>query len=329
MACPQNNWGVAMYRLVSAVIAFAALTVVMPAAAQTWPSRPVRMIVPYAPGGSTDNAGRPFAEKLSQALGQQFVIDNRGGASGVIGFEAAMKSPPDGYTLLVAPLAPIAIIPNARKVPYDAFKDFVPVARIADQIFGMAVSPALGVNTVADFIALAKSKPGTLNFGSAGLGTTTQFSAEIFEQVAGIDMVHVPYKSSADALTDLLAGNIQVFFEGVVFPHAKAGTLKLLAVTTPDRHPGFPDVPTMRETLPNYEMSNWFGIMAPAGTPEEIVGKLNAALAQASKAPDLRERMLAVGLSPRADTPAEMRADMKKQSDRFAKIIKDLNIRLD
>jgi len=294
-----------------------------------WPTKPVKVIVNYAPGGSTDNATRPFMEKLSVALGQQFVIENKGGASGAVGVEAGVRSPPDGYTFFATPVASVTILPNARPTAYDPFKDMVPVSQFADSTLVFAVHPSLPVKTMQEFAAYAKKNPGKLNFGSSGLGTLTQMICESVNQVAGIDMLHVPYRGGAESLTDFLAGQVQVFSEGNVLPHVKAGKAVLLAVVDSERHPDFPDVPMLKEVYPEADILNWFGLFAPTGTPEPIVRRMSEEIAKAAKNPELRAHLLRLALRANGSTPEQLGAILRKDYDRYGKLVKALNIRMD
>jgi tripartite-type tricarboxylate transporter receptor subunit TctC len=314
--------------LFAGAFAFAALIAASGAVAQAWPNKPVRVIVNYAPGGSTDNATRPFLEKVSASLGQQFVIENKSGAAGAIGVEAGTKSAPDGYTFFATPVATVTILPNARKTPYDPFKDMVPVALYADSTLVFAIHPSVPANSVQEFVAYAKKNPGKLSFGSSGLGTLTQMIGETLNKVAGIDMLHVPYRGGSESLADFLAGNVQAFSEGNVMPHVKAGKAKLLAVVDTERHPEFPDVPSMNEIYPEYDIINWFGMFAPAGTPDAIVKKFNEELNKAAKQPDLRDHLVKLALKPRVSTPDELGAILKKDFDRYGKLVRDLKISL-
>jgi len=258
----------------------------------TWPNKPVKLILPYAPGGATDLMARPWAEKLQQALGQPFVIDNRGGAGGAIGTEAAAKSAPDGYTYLFTPGATLSILPQLRKTAYDPMKDFVPVGRVGDLVCGFTIRPDVGPKDIPELVAYAKKNPGKLAFGSAGLGTYTQLRLETLKLRAGIDILHVPYRGSADALNDLLAGNVQLMNEINVIPHVKAGKLVLLNVNYPTRHPDFPSVQTLTEAgYPNSDVSIWYSIQAPTGTPKEILQMLNAKINEISATPDMIAKM--------------------------------------
>jgi tripartite-type tricarboxylate transporter receptor subunit TctC len=314
--------------LLSGLIAFAAVIASGAALAQAWPTKPVRVIVNYAPGGSTDNATRPFLEKVSASLGQQFVIENKAGASGAIGVEAGTKSAPDGYTFFATPVASVTILPNARKTPYDPFKDMVPVALYADSTLVFAIHPSIPANTVQEFVAYAKKNPGKLSFGSSGLGTLTQMIGETLNLVAGIDMLHVPYRGGSESLADFLAGNVQAFSEGNVLPHVKAGKAKLLAVVDTERHPEFPNVPTMKEIYQEYDIINWFGMFAPAGTPDAIVKKFNEELNKAAKVPELKEHLVKLALKPRVSTPQDLGTILKKDYERYGKLVRDLKISL-
>jgi tripartite-type tricarboxylate transporter receptor subunit TctC len=314
--------------LLSGLIAFAAVIASGGALAQAWPTKPVRVIVNYAPGGSTDNATRPFLEKVSASLGQQFVIENKAGASGAIGVEAGTKSAPDGYTFFATPVASVTILPNARKTPYDPFKDMVPVALYADSTLVFAIHPSIPANTVQEFVAYAKKNPGKLSFGSSGLGTLTQMIGETLNLVAGIDMLHVPYRGGSESLADFLAGNVQAFSEGNVLPHVKAGKAKLLAVVDTERHPEFPNVPTMKEIYQEYDIINWFGMFAPAGTPDAIVKKFNEELNKAAKVPELKEHLVKLALKPRVSTPQDLGTILKKDYERYGKLVRDLKISL-
>jgi tripartite-type tricarboxylate transporter receptor subunit TctC len=278
--------------LQAGTLALLAISFATAAGAQDWPAKPVRVLVNFAPGGSTDNATRPFMEKLSAALGQQFVIENKGGASGAIGAEAAAKFAPDGYNFLATPVASMTILPNARRTAYDPFKDFVPVAQFADSTLTFTVHPSVPANSIKEFVDYAKQRPGRIHFGSAGLGTLTQMIGEQLNIVAGINIVHVPYRGGAEALADFLAGHVLAFTEGNVLPHVAAGKAKLLAVVDAERHPDFPDVPTMKEVYPEYDILNWFGIFAPAGTPDAVVRQLNAEINKVAQLPELRAHLL-------------------------------------
>ena len=294
-----------------------------------YPSRPVRIIIPYPAAASTDNIGRPLADRLSRALGQQFVIENRGGAGGTLGAELLTKSAPDGYTLMITPQTPIVVLPSLRKVGYDPTKDFAPVARMSEVITGFAVHPSLGVKTLQEFIALAKAKPGKIVFVSAGVGTITHLRGEMLKVLADIDLLHVPYKGNGEALPDLLAGNVHAMFEAVVFPHVKAGKLTLLAVVDDVRHPDFPNTPTIKESgFPDYDMPIWFGAYAPRGTPPAIIARLHREISKIHDDKEFGDRLMALGMRvyAKADTPEEMTRRIEAQRIVFRDIIKKANV---
>lgn len=308
----------------------AALTLVGTASAETWPTRPVKLILPYAPGGATDMIGRPWAEKLQAAFGQPFVIDNRGGASGAIGTEAAARSAPDGYTFLLTPGATLTILPQLRKVGYDPRKDLVPVARMGDLVCGFVIVPSLGINSIRELVAYAKAHPGQLAYGSAGLGTYSQMRIEMLKLRAGVDILHVPYRGSADALNDLLAGNVQLMNEINVLPHVRAGRLKLLNINYPTRHPDFPDVPTLAEAgYPDADVPIQYTLNAPAGTPKEIITVLNRKIVEISKTPDMIARMRAINVIVPQETPEEMVTTQEQQWQSNGALIREAKIRLD
>jgi tripartite-type tricarboxylate transporter receptor subunit TctC len=298
--------------------------------AQSWPSKPVKLILPYAPGGATDLIGRPWADRLSQAFGQQFVIENRGGASGMIGTEAAARAAPDGYTFLLTPNATLSVLPNMRKTPYDPVKSFDPVARIGDLVCGFVIHPAVGPKSFKETIEYAKANPGKLSYGSAGLGTSTHLRIEMLKYRAGIDILHVPYRGSADALNDLLPNTVQMMNEINVIPHVKAGKLILLNINHSLRHPDFPDVPTLTELgYPNSDVPIWFAIFAPTGTSREIVQKLHAKMVEIANSDDMKARMRALNVVLPVQTPDEMRKYLEDDTRLNAEVIKVADIKLE
>lgn len=300
--------------------------------ATDYPNRPVRMIVPYAAGGGTDFIARGTAERLSQQLGQQFVIEYRGGAAGALGTEAVVKSPPDGYTLLLTPQAPIQLLPHLRKLSYDPLKDLVPVGRMSTQIAGFAVHPSVGAKTMTEFVALAKQHPGKYTFGTAGVGSVNHLRVETLKLMAGINLLHVPYKGVGEALPDLLGGNIHLMVDSIVLQPAKAGKLNLLAVLTPERYAEFPDVATMREQgFPEYDVPVWFGTYAPAGVPEAIIEKLHREIATMHSDAEFHAKQLAGGNLVYKDVLSipQLRERIAKDSARFADLIKRADIKLD
>lgn len=300
------------------------------ARAQTWPARPVKLILPYAPGGATDLIGRPWADKLSQAFGQPFVIDNRGGASGAIGTEAAARATPDGYTLILTPGATLTVLPQLRKVNYDPEKDLAPIARCGDLVCGFVIVPSLGIGTIQELVAHAKKNPGKVAYGSAGLGTYSQMRIEMLKVKAGIDILHVPYRGSADALNDLLAGHVQMMNEINVLPHVRTGKLKLLNINYATRHPDFPDVPTLAEQgVPDADVSIQYTVQAPTGTPRDIIASLNQKMVEIANTPDMIKRMREINVIVPTQTPAEIVVEQRAQWMANGALIKAANIKLD
>ena len=293
------------------------------AQAANWPERPVKLILPYAPGGATDLIGRPWSEMLSRAFGQPFVIENRGGASGVIGTEAAAKAAPDGYTFLLTPSAPLTVQPAIRKTPYDPFKSFVPVGRVGDLISGFAIHPSVGVKTFPEMIAYAKQNPGKLAYGSAGQGTSSHLRLEMLRIKAGVDILHVPYRGNADALNDLLAGNVQMMNEINPMPHVRAGKLILLDISHQERHPDFPGVPTMFELgYGDAYVPSWYSIWAPVGTSKEIIAKLNAKMVEIGSAADFKAKLLAINVASVNQTPEQMARHLETDTKLIAELIR-------
>jgi tripartite-type tricarboxylate transporter receptor subunit TctC len=298
--------------------------------AQPWPERSVRLVLPYAPGGATDAIGRPWADKLGQALGQPFVIENRGGASGMIGTETAAKAPPDGYNFLLTPNAPLAVLPSLRKTPYDPLKSFEPVGRVGDVINGFVIHPSVGVKTFQEMVEYAKKNPGKLTFASSGSGTSTHLRLEMLKLKAGIDILHVPYRGGADSLNDVLPGNVHMMNEPVSLPHAKIGKLILLNINGSVRHPNFSEVPTLTELgISGADVPIWFSIFAPAGTPKDIIAKFNAKIVEIAKTEDMKAKMLAVNAVVPLQTPQEMAAHLVQDIKVNAELIQAANIKLD
>ena len=300
------------------------------AQAETWPNKPVKLILPYAPGGATDLIGRPWAEKLSQAFGQQFVIDNRGGAGGMIGTEAAAKSPNDGYTFLLTPSATLSVLPHLRQLAYDPQKDLTPVARVGDLVCGFVIHPSVGAKTFAEMIDYAKKNPGKLNFGSAGLGTGSHLRIEMLKLKTGVDIAHIPYRGSADAINDLLPGNVQMMNEINVLPHVKAGKLILLNINYPTRAPDWPDTPTLTELgVKEADVPIWYSIQAPAGTAQPIIDKLNAKCVEIAKTDDMQKRMRDISVVVPPQAPNEMAEFLKRDMAANAEVCKAANIKLE
>jgi tripartite-type tricarboxylate transporter receptor subunit TctC len=299
----------------------------LPAVAD-WPNKPVKVVVPFAAGGATEVVARAASEHLSRVFGQPFILDNRSGGSGVIGTEIVTKSPPDGYTLLVTTIPPIAMVPHMRKLAYDPLKDLAPVSRITESMPLLAVHPSLGVKTFAEFVALAKAKPGTIHYGSAGQGSITHLRGAILAKQAGIDIVQVPYKGGAETLVDVLAGNIDAMLDGAVVPYVKSGKLNLIVTLDTVRHPAFPDTPTVREAgLPEYEAANWVGMLAPAGIHPNTVKALARELQVVARNKELAERLIPMSQRLVEDSPESMAASIRQQYDLYARVFKELDIR--
>lgn len=300
------------------------------ALAQAWPAKPIRWIVPYSPGGSTDIAARPLAERVGQALGQPGIVENRAGAGGNIGMDAAAKSAPDGYTVLIAPDA-LASNPHLYKISWDPFRDFAPVIQIARQPVVLAVHPSLGVSNLAELVAVARQKPG-LGFATSGAGSQQHIAAEWFAKLAGIQLTHVPYKGGGQAITDLVGGQIQIGSLGSspLIPYYKAGRLRLLAQSTAKRAPSLTEVPTYEESgYKGLVIEQWLGAFVPAGTPPGIVARLNAEIGKALADPRIRERYAQAALEPVGGTPEELARLVRGDYDKYSRLIRELNIRLE
>jgi tripartite-type tricarboxylate transporter receptor subunit TctC len=302
----------------------------MPAFPADWsPKRPVRMIVPFPPGGAVDSVARIIVVGLPDRLGQQVVVDNRGGANAIIGSELAARAPADGHTILIVP-AGHAITPAVtRKLPYDSLKDFAALGLVGNGSYVLVVGPSLPVKTVSDFVALAKARPGQLNYASTGHGNATQLAAELFKVLAGIDMVGVNYKGGGPAMIDVMGGHVSAFFAGVSSstPLIKAGKLRALGVTTTRRSSALPDLPTIAESgLPGYEVDGWYGLLAPAATPPAIVERFNRELKHLLSTAEIKERLLAVGIEASASTPAEFRDRIARDMGRWAEVVKKAKI---
>jgi len=294
-----------------------------PALADAWPSRQIKVVIPYTPGGPSDVSIRIVMEKVGRLLGQPILFDNRGGASGMIGAEYAKTQPADGYTFLGNTIAMMAITRHLQPIPFDPEKDFLTVARITTSWGAMAVHPSVPAKTVAEFVDYVKANPGKVNWGSSGLGTITQLYGEMLNLEAGIKMVHVPYKGSAQATQDLLSGQVQVQFDSTVLPHIQAGRLRGLAMLADTRWPHRPEIPTLKEAgYGKQGGESWFGILAPAGTPAPIVTRMTQAIDEALKSSEIVDKLDAGGLKPTYLDPAAMRAEIDTESKYFADIIK-------
>lgn len=315
----------------SIVLLFALLT--PPAFAQDYPARPIRIIVPYPSGGTADLLGRGIGQKLGESLGQQAVIENRPGAGGNIGADLVAKSKPDGYTLLMGTIATHAINPNLYPdMPYDPQRDFAPIALIATMPNLLVVHPSVPATNVKELISLAKARPGQLAFASAGSGTTQHLSGELFKKMAGVDLLHIPYKGNAPAVIDLVGGQVQLMFDNIPISlqQVRAGKLRALAVTGPKRTPVLPDLPTIAEAaLPGYAVTSWFALFAPAGTPAPIIARLNREIGKALANDTLRRQLADQGIDPAAGTPGQLAAHVRTELAKWKKIVAESGARVE
>ena len=318
-----------MYDLFLRVIKAGAVLLALTAgaAADDYPNKPIRLIIPFPPGGSNDVVGRLVAKHLSDVLGQQVFVDNRGGAGGTIGTEVASKAAPDGYTLLVVSLAH-AVNPWLYKLPYDHDKAFVPIGSFGSGTNVLAVNPDMPVHSVADLIALAKAKPGELNYASAGVGSFQHLGGELFKLLAGVDIVHVPFRGGGPAMVDVMGGHTKIIFSSLIqtTPHVKDGPLHTLDQGGAPRNPVLPDVPTIGETDPGYEANNWWGMLAPAGTPPAIVEKLNKAISTALDAPELEKQFAAQGATVVKMSPDEFGKYIVAETAKWGRVVKQGHI---
>ena len=302
------------------------------ASAQPYPARPIRMVVPYPAGGGADLLARPLAQSLTEILGQQVVVENRGGAGGNLGMEFVAKSPPDGYTLVLALTAQYAVNPTLYpKLPYDPVKDYAPVALLVRNPYVMSVHPSMPARSVKELIALAKARAGQLAFSSSGNGSGGHLCGEMMKTMAGINVVHVPYKGAAPGMTDLIAGQVQFSFLAwrSSGPHVKSGRLRALGVSTLTRSPALPDLPAIAETFPGYDLPVWYGVAAPAGTPREIVARLNTEILRILSSADFRQRMEADAAEPIGGTPEQMGDYIRSEIVKYAKIVRESGAKID
>lgn len=303
-----------------------------PASAQGYPERAIRMIVPYPAGGSTDILARAFLQPLTEILGKPVIIDNKSGAGGIIGTTEAARAMPDGYTIVFGNLGPNALNASLyKKLAYDPIRDFIPISKVVDVPFLLVTAPSTGISSVTDLIARGKRDPNALTYASVGQGSASHVTAELFRRQAGIEMRHIPYRGGAPATNDTLAGQVSVYFitplEGL--GQVQAGTLKSLGISTAARSPLFPDMPTINESLAGFQVVVWFGILAPAGTPPEIVAKLNDAIARAIAAPSVQESLKKLGVEPKSSTPVAFAETIRTDLDKWSKVVKEANITLD
>jgi tripartite-type tricarboxylate transporter receptor subunit TctC len=316
--------------LIAAVVLIASATT---SSAQDYPSKPIRLVVPYPPGSGTDIVGRLLAQHLGESLGQQVYVDNRPGAGATIGTALVAKGTPDGYTILMADLGPLAIGPSFyRQLPYDPIKELAPISQVAVLPFVLVVNPSVPAHNVPELIALAKAKPGKLNYASVGNGTAVHLATELFRQVAGIDIVHIPYKGSAPALTDLVAGRTSMMFVNVLSVRGflESGQLRAVAIGTAERSPSMPEVPTIAEsTVPNFRAGVWFGLLAPAGTPRAIIDKLNVETVRVLRTPDFKAKLIEQGAESVPSSAEQFSALIQAEITKWADVIRTSGVRVE
>jgi len=298
--------------------------------AQGYPARPVKIVVAFSPGGGTDIVARVLGQKLGEIWGQQVIVENRAGASGTIGTEYAAKSAPDGYTLFMGTLGNLSVNKHLYpKMTVDPIRDFAPITKVVDVYFVLVAHPSVPAKTVQELIDLAKSKPGFVTYGSSGPGGAPHLAAELFKRMAGVDMTHVPYKASAQSFQDLLGGQVMITMDSQIqaLPYIRDGRLRALGVLSSQRSAQLPDVPTIAETVPGYELTNWFGLVAPAATPKDLLATISADVHKALQDPGLREKIAALSAAVVGDTPEQFGATMRADSEKWARVIREANIK--
>ena len=316
------RWGAAL---------LAAFAVVFPVHAQTFATKPVRIIVPFPPGGGADIVARVYGQRLAEIWKQQVIVDNRSGAAGTIGTELAAKAPPDGHTLYLGTMGTFTVNPLLYpKLGFDIARDFAPLTHLVDVHFVLVAHPSLPARSVKELLALAKARPGQINFSSSGAGGAPHLAGELLKRVAKIDLVHVPYKGSGPSFVDLLGGHVQITFDSLVqaLPYIKEGRLRALAVLGPSRSPLLPDVPTMKEAgVAGYELTNWFGMAVPAATPKDVLNQIYGDIARVSKAPEIRQKLVGMGAEPIASPPDAFAALIQREVGRWTRIVKEAGIK--
>lgn len=316
----------------AALLSLLLIAPLAPAAAQSYPARAVRIIVPFPAGGPTDIVTRLMAAKMTETLGQQVVVDNRGGAGGAIGTEQVAKSAPDGYTLVMGTIGGLAVAKSLNpKLGYDTLRDFAPITQSVSVTSVLVVHPSVPAKNVRELLALAQKSPGRLNYASSGNGTITHLAGELFKLMGKVNITHVPYKGGAPALVALVAGEVDMSYENslIITPHVRSGKVKGLAVTSAKRSALLPDLPTIAETLPGYSASGWYGLLAPAATPKPVITRLHAEAVKALRAPDVVDKLSSHGAEPVASTPEEFTAFIRSETDKWAKLVKIANMRTD
>lgn len=323
-----------MKKITSMMLAGLTLAIVSVSAfAQSWPMRPIRLIVPFTPGGGVDLTGRVIAPKLSEALGQTVIVENRGGAGGLIGVDLGAKASPDGYTIVIGTIGNIALAPHLQsKMPYDPQKDLVPISQLANALNVMVIHPSLQATTVKEFIALAKKEGSNISYGSSGSGATDHLAGEVFNTLAGLKMTHIPYKGGAPAMIDLVGGQVQVIFATVstAISSIQGVKVRALGMTGNQRYESLPEVPTIAEAgLVGFDVNGWYGLYAPAGTPKDIITRLNAEVVKILAMPDVKARLLDAGIIATSSSPEAFAAYAQAETQRWAKVVKDANIKTD
>ena len=311
-------------------LAAALLAMAFPSLAQTWPARPVKIVVPFPAGGPTDVLTRSLADKLGSQLGQPVVVENKPGAGGAIGADFVAKSSPDGYTLVMATTSTHSIGPYLAKLAYDPEKDFTPIVWVGNATNILVVNNDLGVSSVKELIALAKKDPGKLNYATSGVGTVVHLTSEYFASMAGIKLTHVPYKGVQQSIPDLISGQVSILFDNIMTaqPHIKAGKVRALAISSPKRSPLVPDVPTVAESgLPGFQSVTWFGILGPANTPKAVVERMNAEVNKALQLPEIQTRFAQMGFEPAGGTAADFAQTIRRDSQKWSKVIKDAGVK--
>jgi len=316
-----------MQRLLTLVLA-TALAMPFAAAAQSYPDKPIRFIVPYPPGGNNDIVARIYAQKLSERLGQSMVVDNRGGAAGTLGVGLAVKAPNDGYTVVIGDLGSLIIAPLANPAVGYSYRDLTPIGLMATVSIVVSANPNSPDNSIDDFLARAKAQPGKLTYGTSGVGAPSHLAMEYLRSRTGVDILHVPYKGGAQAVAGLLGGQVDIVVDGAAMAQVKAGKLKALAVTGP-RLPALPDVPGIGETIPDFSFTNWWGLLAPAGAPADVVKRLNAEINAVAVMPDVRDKLRDLGLAAQGDSPQQFADRLRTEAERVARIVKDAAIKLE
>jgi tripartite-type tricarboxylate transporter receptor subunit TctC len=304
------------------------LLAALPAWAQGYPSRPVRMVVPFSPGGPVDTVARLLSARLTEQLGQQFIVDNRPGAGGSVGGELVVRARPDGHTALVASNGNLAISPHLMKLPYDAHRDLAPVALIGTSPQTLLVPAAFAATSVKELVAMARARPGSINFASSGQGSTSHLASELFKRSAKIEIMHVPYKGAGPAMSDLIGGQTQMMITGVsaALPHIRSGRLRSLGVTSTKRIAALPEVPAIAETLPGYEVTTWYGVLLTAGTPAGLIARLNQETVKAVTHPDTSAKLVAAGVDPETGSPAQFTVMIREETAKWGKLIKAVGV---